>query len=716
MIRSYAPKLLVAFLLLVYCTAFHSGASHGEDVPPESELIATLTSADTPKADKAITCKQIAVFGSAECVDAVAALLPDAELNSWARIALEAIEDPSAEKALLNALSKTEGLSLVGVIHSLGVKRSTDAVEGLTKNLSDENELIAEASASSLGKIGGEDATAALRSALDEGRMSVRSAAAEGLIRCAEQSMAAGDDGASEATKLYDLVLATELPNARIVEATRGAILARGKDGVELLVKSLESDNKRIRYIALTSARELAGDGVSDALLAARTQVPPSEAARYLIALGDRGESSMLAAMLETIKQPADSDAAIDVKTAAIGVVARIGDATCLDALIAAATDGNDVVSAAGRVALENVGDESLNAKIAERAKDAEGKTLETLIGVIGARRIDAIETLVRAAKNDSPAIQTAALNALGDVATIDELSILIDQSFGTSKNKNEVALKALRAACVRMTDKAACVQQLETAMAKSDSVAKLAILEIVAAMGGTDALGAIEKAGLSSDRDLQNAATRLLGGWMTVDAADTLMKISQQKSHAYRIRAVRGYLRLVRQFVMPQNERDRMALAAIDIADRDDEKRLILDAAGRYPSVTMLEIAAQMSENPTLKAESQAAAIAIAQKIKSTPRVQELLGRLDLQEMEIEIIRASYGAEDEQVDVTARLQKQVGKLPIILLDNPAYNSNFGGDPAPGKLKKLRIEYRIDGRDGKAVFDENASIVLPLPE
>lgn len=709
MTRSIVLRLLVVCLFLL-----PTGATVGNDVPPETELIATLKSEQSPKADKAIACKQIAVFGSAAGVDAVAALLPDPELNSWARIALEAIEDPAAEAALIDALSKTEGLSLVGVVNSLGVKRSADAVDDLAKHLDHENELVARAASLSLGKIGNPQATVALKNALDAERMSVRSAVAEGVIRCAEAAMQNGEN--ATAADLYDLVLATEVPGPRQVEATRGAILARGKDGVDLLLESLASDNKRIRYIALTTARELTGDGVSEALLAAREKIPQSQAARYLIALGDRGESSMLDAMLETIKQPANSDAAIDVKTAAIGVVARIGDASSLDALIAAATDENDVVSAAGRKALELVGDETINDDIARRAEDASNDELETWIAVIGARRIDARETLVRAAQSETPAIQTAALTALGDVATLDELPILIKQAFGKTGQSESVALQALRAACVRMTDKAACVEQLETAMKNADLAEKLAIMEIYAAMGGGDALAAIEKAALSSDRELQNAATRLLGGWMTVDAAETLMKIAQQKNHAYRIRAVRGYLRLVRQFVMSQEQRDTMALAAIDISDRDDEKRLIIDAAGRYPSITMLEIAAQLNESPTLKNEAQAAAIAIAQKLDSSPRVQQLLDRLDLQEMKIEIVRASYGAEDEQVDVTARLQKQVGKLPIILLDNPNYNSNFGGDPAPGKPKQLRIEYRIDGREGKAVFEENASVALPIPK
>ncbi len=701
-------------LLLGLILTCSPGPIWGDDLPTEGAMIATLKSSDTPPADKAITCKRLAVFGSAECVPTVAALLPDPELNSWARITLEAIQDDSAEAALIEAASTIDGLPLIGVINSLGVKRAEAAVDLLISKLGSDDAAVAQASAMSLGKIGGPQSTGALQDALKEPRMKVRSAAAEGLIRCAERLPSV------EAIEIYEQVLGTDLPNPRKVEATRGAILARGKDGIQLLVDSLASDNKRIRYIALTTARELSGDGVADALLAARADVPRSQAALYLIALGDRGEASMLPAMLETIRQPAPTDTDIDIKTAAIGVVQRIWDPSCLDALIAAATDDNDVVASAGRTALQNVGDEDINAVIIERAGQADGDVLKTWIAVIGARRIDAIDLLVDAAKQDDVAIQAAALTALGDVATLDELPILSNQAFSSSSDQDRsvhaAALRAVRAACVRMTDKAACVAQLETAMKNADPTSQLEILEILAAMGGGEALQGMEKAAMGGAPALQNASTRLLGGWMTVDAANVLEKIAADHDHPYRIRAARGYLRLLRQFPMPPAQRDEMATTAMSFCDRDDEKRLILDAASRYPSLTMLELTVQIGQRESLKNESQAVGMAIARELEPSPQVAKLLAELDIEEVKVEIVRATYGADDEQVDVTQRLRKQVGNLPIIRLANPNYNSNFGGDPAPGKPKKLTIEYRIDGQAGNAVFNENDPIVLAIPE
>src|SRR5881409_775826 len=89
------------------------------DKEKERKLIAILKS-QAPPQEKAIPCKQLAIYGTKDAVPALARLLSDPELASWARIALEAIPDPSADAALRKAMGKVKGKLLVGVINSLG--------------------------------------------------------------------------------------------------------------------------------------------------------------------------------------------------------------------------------------------------------------------------------------------------------------------------------------------------------------------------------------------------------------------------------------------------------------------------------------------------------------------------------------------------------------------------------------------------------------------
>src|SRR3954451_20250541 len=75
--------------------------AEGLSIPTEKQLIETLRSGKPE--DKAIACKQLAIRGSKEAVPELAKLLPDEQLSSWSRIALEAITDPAADAALVDA-------------------------------------------------------------------------------------------------------------------------------------------------------------------------------------------------------------------------------------------------------------------------------------------------------------------------------------------------------------------------------------------------------------------------------------------------------------------------------------------------------------------------------------------------------------------------------------------------------------------------------------
>ena len=132
----------------------------------EQNLIAVLKS-DAPAGEKAITCKRLAIYGSKEAVPALAPLLADKDLASWARIALEAIPDSSAEEALREAMGKVQGKLLVGVINSLGVKRDSKAVRALIGKLKDADLEVAGAAGEALGRIGGSEAAKALEQALN---------------------------------------------------------------------------------------------------------------------------------------------------------------------------------------------------------------------------------------------------------------------------------------------------------------------------------------------------------------------------------------------------------------------------------------------------------------------------------------------------------------------------------------------------------------------
>jgi hypothetical protein len=221
-----------------------------------------------------------------------------------------------------------------------------------------------------------------------------------------------------------------------------------------------------------------------------------------------------------------------------------------------------------------------------------------------------------------------------------------------------------------------------------------------------------------SSDDKLQDVSSRLLGEWMTADAAPVLLDLTKSApEEKYQARALRGYIRIARQFDLPEQQRAEMCRKAFEASRQPAEKKLVLDVLKRYPNIETLKLAIEAIQVPELKDDASQATLVIAQKLGGKGvDVSKMLADAGLGKVKLEIVKAEYGAGSAQKDVTAVLQKQAGDLPLITLAQTSYNASFGGDPLPGSPKQLKIQYRINGKAGEASFAEDSVIILPMPK
>src|SRR5207248_2989707 len=151
--------------------------------------------------------------------------------------------------------------------------------------------------------------------------------------------------------------------------------------------------------------------------------------------------------------------------------------------------------------------------------------------------------------------------------------------------------------------------------------------------------------------------------------------------------------------------------------ARRNEDRKLVLEALERHPSKYGLEVAVKTAQFTGMKEDTRKASLVIAQKVGGDRAdVRQLLAKIGVKPVKLEIVKAQYGAGTTQRDVTDALQKEVQDFPVINLRAGSYNKTFGGDPAPGSPKELIVHYRIDGKSGEASFPENVVIMLPVPE
>ncbi len=227
----------------------------------------------------------------------------------------------------------------------------------------------------------------------------------------------------AEAAAIYDEVRRAEVPKQRILEATRGTILARKSDGIPLLIEQLRSPDKKLFQIGLTTAREMPGREVADALAAELANAPPERAALLLVALGDRSDAAVTPGVLT-----AATGGAKQTRIAAgwrPSSWSRAGDVASKATLLEIAIDSDPDVAQAAKDALAGLTGEKVDAEIAARLPKAEGKSLALLIELVGQRRIQATPALLNALNQSDPTIRDAALTALGETVDLKGVPVL---------------------------------------------------------------------------------------------------------------------------------------------------------------------------------------------------------------------------------------------------------------------------------------------------
>jgi HEAT repeat protein len=621
---------LAVGLMVAWASCLVGGRAPAAEAPAktrEQELVAVLRS-ETPEADKALAFKMLAVFGTPACVADVAAFLGNERLASWARITLEALPGDEADAALRAAAPTLSGRLLVGVINSLGVRRDAAAVPLLEERLAAADPAVAAAAAAALGKIGAPDAAAALARALASGKPD-REVVAEACVVCGERRLAEGDGPG--ATALFDAVRKGEVSEQRRAEATRAAILARGRDGIPLVVELLRSPSQRLFNMGLFTARELAAGPDRDAAVAYEvdlalldtladaggTSLASERVSLVIDLLADRNTGGAGKAVQQAMLEAASRGDEV-VQRAAIRAVGRCGDAASAARLLEIAAEGDPDIRRAVRQAVAVMPAEGVDALIVARLDDVAAATLPLVVHLSGDRRIVAAAAKVAPlVDHDDAAVRSAALAALGSIVDLAGLDVLVAKTAAPrDEAEGAVAAAALGEAAVRMVDRDACAARIASALGAAGPRAGV-LIETLAAVGGSRALAEVAAAAKSGDPALQDAATRVLGKWMTADAAAVLLDLAKgDAAGPYRGRAMKGYLRIARQFALPETERAEMCRKALAATEELADRKTAIEILVRYPHAATLAVAKEAVALPDVAEEAKAAVTSIEGKL----------------------------------------------------------------------------------------------------
>ncbi len=585
---------LLFALLLLAGTAFAQ----------EDKLIAVLKS-DAPLNDKADACQELARVATRQAVPVLATLLADEQLSHRARIALEPIADPSVDTVLRQALGQLKGPLLLGVIHSLGVRKDTQAVEPLASLLAGTSPAVAQAAARALGRIGGV-AVPALEGALSTGSPVTLAAVCEGLFRCAEAMPA------PQAAAIYGkLRTLPNLPHHLHVAALGGAIRSLGNQGVPLVVQAIRTGSPVPAADAIRMSMDLPGTEVTQALVGALAEADEETQILLLQTLGYRGDPTAATAVVALARSGSSHR-----RIAAIRTLVQLRNSSSLPVLAALVKDPEPTVAEAAFAGLTGLPGHEADAAVVALLTGSEAKTRIAAIGAVGQRRITAaLPALLKATGDADAGVASACFEALGELGGVAEIPGVVKAlSETTALQAGENALIVI---CERQPDPTACAHQLLPDLATAKGEPKLALLRVLGTLGGPQALDAVRAAATHSDESVRETAWRALCGWPTPEALADLARMTRTTADPkLKNLALRGQLRLIPLQTVTAAQQAAQIQELLPVIEQLKEQHLALSTLGGLHCAESLALVVPYLSRTGFKEEASVAAVAIAESI----------------------------------------------------------------------------------------------------
>jgi HEAT repeat protein len=599
-----------AFLALSAAAIFSSAGAIA--APPAAvsvaELLAILNSPDSSANDRAQACQDLGAFGAEEAVPTLAKLLDDPKFSHYARYGLQPNPSPAAGEALLRATNRLQGDLLVGVVNSLGARKELAAVPRLVELVNDTDSSVAVAAAGALAEIASDEPLEGLRSLPFDQRVEL----VDPLIECADRHI---DGGSREqAAALLRRIVSSSVPNhlrrsalIRLVDA------APQQEALDLIEEQLSAD-QGWRFEAGVQCAVRSPDPAAAQLLAAVVAASSSQRQlRLLAALESRGDRTAA----DAVRKAANSRNPA-VRAAAIGALGTLGNGSDIERLVAASLDDDVQIRSSAFASLGAVEGEDVEKRLLNLLDNPDSFTRKIATQVTGRRRMDAAGTqlLALASSDNSPEVRLAALEALSRIAPPALLPNLLDLATKEKSTREHKAAKnAVLATALRVSDRSQSAELVASRIQDSPSAQHVFLFDALLAIAGDRALELVTDAALSPTQSLQDEATRVLGDWPTRDAAPVLLSIADG-AHPYRVRALRGYLRIVRQFDFSDAKRVEMVGKALPLADRDPERLLALAILEKHPSRSSLKLAQQQLDISLLGDKASPFVVAIAEQV----------------------------------------------------------------------------------------------------
>jgi len=579
-----------------------------------------LLKSDATDAGKQFVCRKLSIIGTEASVPTLAAMLTEKATSEikpadTARYALQRIQADAAGKALRDALGRTSGKVKAGIINSIAERGDISAVKAIAALLTESDSHVRESAISALGRIGGKEAAEALRKFGATVPPELQDVWANAYLGCGDKFIAEGNSKA--AMRIYRRLYDRNQAGAVRAAALCGMIICEPENAWGLIIRTLEGHDRKMQSVAIGMMREMPGGATAEAVIGKLPSLSVSGQVQVLSALGSRGDRTALPAVLESTKSKS-----ADVRIAALGALATLGNASNVDMLAHRAATAKSAEQAAARDALYRLGGAEVDKKILTAVDKADLRVKLELIRSIGRRNIaSGAETLLKSAKDGQEQVRLESLKVLKDVAEPPRLTALVKLLLNADGAAERAEAETTVAAVARKIAGDANRQAekiLAAAAVTKETDDKCSLLRVLGKIGGSDALAVLRMSLHNKQIDVQTAAIRALSDWPDSRPMDALLEVARNSDNrVHRILALRGFVRLIG---LDSNrtpaETIKLYQEAMGLAPDVAEKKMVLSGLGKVRTLAALGMASEYLNDSSLSEEAAAAVAEIADGI----------------------------------------------------------------------------------------------------
>ena len=545
-----------------------------------------------------------------EAVTVVCNYLSNNRLCDPAARVLVRINSELSKKAISEVLSRTDVVQQITLIEALGEMRHSSSVEKIRMLTTTSDLNLKKTVLRALAEMGDIQSASLLATEAEKSKYSFESTDAVGSYLLFLKRVAENGNSAFVENACMNILKNKEVPVYTQSAALQLLTEHAGEKAIPELMNALKSADKDYRIAAQSLLETLFSPDVSKQMQkivkSTNNNELKAELIRMLAIQNDKSAFPLLLKMLKSDNR--------QVKLATIKAVAKTGQAEAIAPITNLVKSGNDEIIIAAKAALLSIDNDGVADAAAVCIPQVSGTARCAMIEIIAKRQAARHGNLIICeAENSDSQVKLAAAKALPFVVKSGDEEKIAGLLNKASDEKEISALQdALFAAIQNLGKQSEQISSVMSMMKKAGDKQAL-YYNVLAKIGGIEALAIVEKEFETSSSVQKEAALKALSNWSDFTALDALCRISRNNpSGKFHDVALGSYIAGINKSGNTADQKVLMFRNAMELAASVNQQKQILQGISKNSTLPALIFASKYLDHSDLQQTAVQSVIAI--------------------------------------------------------------------------------------------------------